>query len=233
MHCMHTCMHCMHTCMQCMHICMHCMHTYVSADMHTCIARVLQVDVYRSANRHTTCARAHVRVPQVAVYRSSAITSWIVRHILQPTTPHATLPNILHHQGWAASHVTSRHATSSHGKFRQVHRPGWAAESSGMAKPGGAPHGEHSYLRRESSHLHIPELLFGECTPAAITQAALQLLRNPAEASAQAESSARAIESLVQRDAVGGPVPSATIAARAVLRHLPTPPSPSAASAMP
>ena len=125
---------------------------------------------------------ARARVPQVAVYRSSRLTSWFVRHILRPSTPYATLPNIL--QGLL------------HGRVR-------AAE------------GQEEVRRR------IPELLFEACTAEAIAREVVRLLRDPREAQAQVDAASDAVGELVTRDEEGRVRSPATVAARALLRHLP------------
>eukprot|EP00965_Chrysotila_dentata_P253938 6211521-Pleurochrysis_carterae.AAC.1 len=38
---------------------------------------------------------AAARVPQIALYRTSRLSSWLIRSVLRPTLRHATLPNIL------------------------------------------------------------------------------------------------------------------------------------------
>ena len=121
-------------------------------------------------------------MPQVAVYRSSRLTSWFVRHILRPSTPYATLPNIL--QGLL------------HGRVR-------AAE------------GQEEVRRR------IPELLFEACTAEAIAREVVRLLRDPREAQAQVDAASDAVGELVTRDEEGRVRSPATVAARALLRHLP------------
>lgn len=125
---------------------------------------------------------ARARVPQVAVYRSSRLTSWFVRHILRPSTPYATLPNILQGLG--------------QGRVR-------AAE------------GQEGVRRR------IPELLFEACTAEAIAREVVRLLRDPREAQGQVDAASDAVGELVTKDEDGRVRSPATVAARALLRHLP------------
>lgn len=133
---------------------------------------------------------ARARVPQVAVYASTRLTSAIVRHILRPTVPFATLPNILNHR-------------------RRSGREVWEA---GARRDGG---------RDAEITGRIPELLFEECTARGILAAATPLLTDANVAAAQVEASARALEDLVAaRDDEGRAVPSATLAARALLKYL-------------
>ncbi len=70
-------------------------------------ARVALVDsserhaAYRASRLAIACCGtvnvelALARTPQVAVWRSGAMTTWFIRHLLRPTTPYASLPNIL------------------------------------------------------------------------------------------------------------------------------------------
>ena len=114
---------------------------------------------------------ALARTPQVALYRSNRLTSFVVRHIVRPTVQHATLPNILN-----------------------------------------ARDGEASAL--------IPELLFEECTSDAVADEAIRLLANPEAAKAQVAASERVLHQLAVREDDGRVVPSATVAARALLRRV-------------
>jgi lipid-A-disaccharide synthase len=128
--------------------------------------------------------------PQVALYRSSPLTAFIVRQVLKPVIRHATLPNLL------------------------ALRPPPATANDEVARAlGAAPSGTAP----------IPELLFEQCTADGVARAAMRLLADPEAAAAQAVHAARALDTLAVRDAYGQPVPSATVAARALLRHLPQP----------
>ena len=124
------------------------------------------------------------RTPQLAMYRTSALTSYVIRHVLRPTTPYATLPNI----------VNARAAS------------------------GGA--GDEGLAAAPPLVGTVPELLLEACTPAAIASAALELLVSPHAAEAQIAASARALAPLAVRDRHGDAIPSATLAARALLKHL-------------
>ena len=77
----------------------------------------------------------------------------------------------------------------------------------------------------------IPELLFEDCTPRSVADAALHLLQSPAAAQAQVAAARRAVARLTpeaERARAGEPaepsarLSSAAAAARAVLRHLHT-----------
>ena len=73
------------------------------------------------------------------------------------------------------------------------------------------------------SDVLIPEVLFEECTAQAVAHAGIELLTDPDRAERQLATAARSLESLAVRDAHGAAVPSSTIAARALLQHLPRP----------
>ena len=130
---------------------------------------------------NTELARAGT--PQVAMYRSNALTSLIVRRLLRPAIRHAALPNIMN-----------------------VRRSEAVAEDAATC-----------------SDVLIPEVLFEECTAEAVAHAGIELLTDPDRAERQLATAARSLESLAVRDAHGAAVPSSTIAARALLKHLPRP----------
>ena len=155
--------------------------------------------------------------PQVAVYRSSAATSWLVRHILQPSVPYATLPNLLN---W-------------HAMLRDTSRLDPTAAASEAAAPAlSSPTVPFPAVAPPLPPLDgaIPELLFEDCTPRSVADAALHLLQSPAAAQAQVAAARRAVARLTpeaERARAGEPAEpsarpsSAAAAARAVLRHLP------------
>lgn len=166
---------------------------YVHARPHGSLPAVVASDGTRHAAYAASCLAlacsgtvnvelAAAGTPQVALYRSSRLTSLIVRHVLRPTIRHATLPNLL----------------NTHPAYHSLHPPAGASQRHGL----------------------IPELLFEEATAEAVAEAALRLLHDPAKMEAQVAASARALESLSVKDAAGRAVPSATVAARALLRHL-------------
>ena len=139
----------------------------------------------------------------MALYRPSRLTSLVVRHILRPTIRHATLPNLL--GTWPSLQQSDSGGGESHvgdGTLRHL-----ASQASSL---GGA-------------HLPelIPELLLEQCTEDAVTEAASRLLHEPAAAAAQVATARLALDGLRAEDAHGHAVPSATAAARALLRHLP------------
>lgn len=167
-------------------------------------------EVYRRSRLAIACSGtvnielARSRVPQVAVYRSSRVTSFIVRKILRPSIQHATLPNIINSRGCDLHHGTG------HGLNDGVHN-----HDDGLLRKGEYKDGTVRGL--------IPELLFEDCTASSIADAALWLLANPEQAQAQVSASERALATLIAaRDADGVPVPSSRLAARALLRHLPS-----------
>ena len=159
---------------------------------------------------------ARARTPQVAVYRSSRVTSWIVRHLLRPTTPYATLPNILRSRAWQSTLAADAAPSSSSSPWTGAPPP--TSRAKGDASFDGARTHDEGPSRTPAL---IPELLFEQCTADAIASAAIGLLADPSAAAAQAQASAQAIESMVARDTNGCPVQSATAAARALLHHLP------------
>jgi lipid-A-disaccharide synthase len=61
-------------------------------------------DAYRDSRLAIACCGtvnvelARARVPQVAVYSTSWITSAVIRHVIKPTLTHATLPNIINYR---------------------------------------------------------------------------------------------------------------------------------------
>ena len=141
---------------------------------------------------NTELARA--RVPQIALYRSTRLTSWLVRYVLRPTLTHAALPNILN----------ARRVSDTAGGDDAIEA---APDQSVVGFADG----------------QIPELLFEDCTSESIAREARLLLSDAAAASRQVAASAHALDDLVaERCADGRPVPSTTLAARAILRHLPT-----------
>lgn len=186
-------------------------HLATSSSGTACITLAPRVHVCSDAERFAAYRRSRLAiacsgtvnielarsgVPQVAVYRSTYLTSLVVRHILRPSIQHATLPNIINTGSWCSQ------------------------QAGGHAAPVGDPlrTGEHAGEVRGL----IPELLFEDCTASSITNAALRLLHDPEEAASQVATSERALATLVAaRDADGLPVPSARLAARALLRYLP------------
>ena len=152
----------------------------------------------------TTVELVRAGVPQVAVYRSSRLTSWLVRNILRPATPYATLPNILSQRRQAG--VPSGDVQPSSGV-------------SGNAPPAGAADAPGEPSSR------IPELIFEACTAEAIAREALHLLRNPVKAHEQVKVAVEAIDELVTRDAQGQAISPSTVAAHAILKLLPPGPS--------
>ena len=74
---------------------------------------------------------------------------------------------------------------------------------------------------QEEVRRRIPELLFEACTAEAIAREVVRLLRDPREAQAQVDAASDAVGELVTRDGEGRVRSPATVAARALLRHLP------------
>lgn len=173
----------------------------------------LHAELVADTDRHDAYARSRLalaccgtvnvelalaRLPQVAVYRSSRLTSWYVRHVLHPSTPYATLPNIMSHRA-----------------------DGGGPRSAGTGACSAAAAGGSAAAAPVSRVAHIPELLFEACTAEAIADEAVRLLRDPREAEAQVAAAAAALRELVPRDAAGHELSPATVAARTLLRHLP------------
>ena len=171
----------------------------VEAHLRTRPPGALPATVVADTDRHHVFAQSHLalaccgtvnvelanaRLPQVALYRSSRLTSWVVRRLIRPTIPFATLPNIIRH---------------------------FQHEEVGACAPSAAATVKDA----------IPECLFEACTADAVAEEALGLLRNPRAAVAQADAAHEAVRSLVPREPDGRELTSATIAARALMRHLP------------